>query len=781
MSWSNRNLGLRLLASSSHPIPQATFFRRSAAVQSSDVLSSRCLYQTTSVGNPNKNGTAKPDGLQVLAYEKQVDRLLKSPHYGERMAAPWLDIVRFSDTVGYHGDQNQRIFAYRDYGIDAINRNKPFDQFTLEQLAGDLLDDPTPQQLVATGLIRLNMMTREGGAQPAEYLAKYTADRVRMLGTAWLGSTTGCCECHNHKYDPFATKDFYSLGAFFDDVRQWGVYTTYRYTPNEDLPGFSNDYPFPPELRVESGSLKDQIAALERDSDRTAASHLKPGTQQSESYQRWLSESRRWIKQYPSGWQALTPDKIDNEKKTPHKLVEDAVLLSGEPITGEQTVLKSQMVQPTSVRSIQLEVLPDEANGDAVGRGPEGRFAVTLSASVRRGSAEANTTEPVNIAFAQANRLSPKGYKSGHDPRFLDSVWRSGPTLWQLPDETRLPHVAVYHLSETVALGPEDELVVQLTSDDIGKFRVSVSPFSRYVAGASSVDQVLSAALETAERDLSPRQLDALLAAYDRSVTPADQQNAEAIQYRNAILDCRSGLAMTMIAQPLPSDKIPEARVLPRGNWQDRSGEIVQPSIPEFLAGSWQDKPTRLTRKDLAEWLASDENPLVARHYVNRMWKHFFGAGLSGKLDDLGNQGEWPSHPRLLDWLASEFRDGWDMKHITRLIVTSHTYRQSAALPSESASGDLKDIDPYNRLLSQQSPRRLEAEAVRDNALRHCRLAQYRFYRRPQRLSVSARRPLRKSTVSQSCLCSRRRRASVSAGRLHALATNFSASDAGQL
>ena len=266
------------------------------------------------------------------AYEQQVDRLLKSPHYGERMAAPWLDIVRFSDTVGYHGDQNQRIFPYRDYVIDAINRNKPFDQFTLEQLAGDLLDDPTPQQLVATGLVRLNMMTREGGAQPAEYLAKYTADRVRMLGTAWLGSTTGCCECHNHKYDPFTTKDFYSLGAFFDDVRQWGVYTTYRYTPNEDLPGFSNDYPFPPELRVESDSLKDQIASLERESDRTAASHLKSDTRQSEPYQRWASESRRWFKQYSSGWQPLAPDEIDTEKETPHKVVGDAVLLTGVPI-----------------------------------------------------------------------------------------------------------------------------------------------------------------------------------------------------------------------------------------------------------------------------------------------------------------------------------------------------------------------------------------------------------------------------------------------------------------
>ncbi len=177
------------------------------------------------------------------AYERLVHRLLDSPHYGERMAVPWLDLARFSDTVGYHGDQNQRIFPYRDYVIDAFNRNKPFDQFTTEQLAGDLLPHPTTEQLVATGFNRLNMMTREGGAQPGEYLAKYASDRVRTVAITWLGSTMGCAECHDHKYDPFTQRDFYSLGAFFADVKQWGVYHDYDYTPNPELKGWSNDHP----------------------------------------------------------------------------------------------------------------------------------------------------------------------------------------------------------------------------------------------------------------------------------------------------------------------------------------------------------------------------------------------------------------------------------------------------------------------------------------------------------------------------------------------------------
>lgn len=189
------------------------------------------------------------------AYAKQVDRLLASPHFGERWATWWFDVARFTDTVGYHGDQNARNFPYRDYVIDSFNKNKPFDLFTREQLAGDLLPNPTPEQLTATGFNRLNMVTREGGAQPKEYLAKYNADRVKTVATTWLGSTLGCAECHDHKFDPFSQKDFYALAAFFGDVQQWGVYSDYGYSPNPDLKGFNNDFPFPPEIQVESPAL----------------------------------------------------------------------------------------------------------------------------------------------------------------------------------------------------------------------------------------------------------------------------------------------------------------------------------------------------------------------------------------------------------------------------------------------------------------------------------------------------------------------------------------------
>jgi len=330
------------------------------------------------------------------AYEKQVDRLLASPHFGERMAAYWLDIVRFSDTVGYHGDQNQRIFPYRDYVIESLNSNQPFDEFTREQLAGDLMEDPTVEQLTATGLIRLNMVTREGGAQPGEYLAKYTADRVRMLGTAWMGATTGCCECHNHKYDPFSIEDFYSLGAYFDDVRQWGVYSSYGYTPNPDLKGFSNDYPFPPEMRLESDSLKEQIAFLENKVATEMSTQLKNAKlNSSEKFQGWLSQLQTAFDAGEDQWSVLKPDDVVLAEEAPQKqLDDDSVLLTGKPVKSQKITISKTLQRPTVVRTVQLEVLPHEQNNGYVGRSKNGKFSAEVDI---RKQVDPGDEEPLDV------------------------------------------------------------------------------------------------------------------------------------------------------------------------------------------------------------------------------------------------------------------------------------------------------------------------------------------------------------------------------------------------
>ncbi len=647
------------------------------------------------------------------AYERQVDRLLDSPHYGERMASPWLDIVRFADTVGFHGDQNQRIFPYRDYVINAFNKNKPFDEFTREQLAGDLLPNPTDEQLTATGFTRLNMMTREGGAQAKEYLAKYTAERVRSVGTAWLGATMGCCECHDHKYDPFTMRDFYALGAFFSDLQQWGVYSNYGYTPNRDLLGFNNDSPFPPELYARSGSLNQRIVVLQRESDKQITAELPADIAERDSFRLWLETTSELLASHPDGW--VFGDIVSSTASKGTKFVQTddgSLLLVGEPQAEELTTLEIAVPSPLSVDSIRLEVLPDESHGGHVGRHANGGFRVEFAASVQRGSD--SDSQELKVAWAQPDHEAPRNYRSGQHSVYLGTQWQSLPARWQVPDDgTKQAHTAIYHLAESLPLGPADKLIVKLKSADIGRVRISVTPLAEAIPGRAAADKRFVQAIAKKVREWQPDDRDCVVAAYYRAITPEDQESDTCKKFRREIVDCRAGYAHTLIAQQFPQQRYLVSRVLPRGNWQDESGDVVEPNTPEFLPENRNPADGRRTRLDLANWLTSSENPLTARHFVNRLWKQCFGAGLSNKLDDLGNQGEWPSHPLLLDWLACEFRDsGWDIKRTLKLIVMSSTYRQRAAWRS-----DLAEVDPYNRLVSQQSARRLAAEMVRDNAL----------------------------------------------------------------
>ena len=374
------------------------------------------------------------------AIKKMTEKFLSSKAFGERMAVNWLDLVRYADTNGYHADIQWKVSPYRDYVINSFNDNKPFDQFTIEQIAGDLLPESSVEQKVAAGYNRLNMKSTEFGIQDAEYLAKYAADRVRTTATTWLGVTLGCAECHDHKFDPFTIKDFYSFAAFFADIKGVGYY------PSAQKVGWGET------IKVLKKQTRIEIKELEE----------KAKIEQSD-------ESLEVIK-----------NKIENLKK------------------------QSQEMLAT----------------------------------------------------------------------------------------------------------------------------VSVKP------------------------------------------------------------------RMT--------------RIFPRGDWMDQSGEVVGPALPKFLS---HQKVS--SRKDLAEWIVSDNNPLTARVFVNRLWKMFFGTGISNVLDDIGSQGEWPSHPELLDWLAVEFMEsGWDIKHMVRLIVSSQAYRQSSL-----ETNQLRDIDPENRLIARQSSFRLDAEFIRDNAL----------------------------------------------------------------
>lgn len=378
------------------------------------------------------------------SWEKIVDSFLSSPAYGERMASHWFDLVRYSNSVGFHGDQELRSAPYRDYVINAFNANMPFDQFTREQLAGDLLPNPTQDQIIATAYNRLNKVTKEGGAQAGEYLAKYAADRVSNLSSIWLGSTLECAECHDHKYDPFTAEDFYSMAAFFADVKQKGVYSG------------GNNQVFAPELFMLPPDKEAELKSLEKE--------LKKLDKKSKKY-----------------------------KETAKKI----------------NALKNQA---------EVCVITE-------------------------------TVEPV------------------------------------------------------------------------------------------------------------------------------------------------------------------ETRILPRGNWMDKSGKVVQPKVPHFMKQI--SKKERATRLDLANWLCSENNPMAARAFVNRIWAMYFGKGISEITEDLGSQGEFPINPELLDFLAGKFMDSkWDIKGIIKTIVMSDTYRLSTERNPQMIAKD-----PYNRFQARQSIIRLNAEVIRDTAL----------------------------------------------------------------
>ena len=645
------------------------------------------------------------------AYERQVDRLLGSAHFGERMAVPWLDLARFTDTVGYHGDQNQRIFPYRDYVIDAFNRNKPFDQFTIEQLAGDLLPNPSDEALVASGFNRLNMMTREGGAQPKEYLAKYAADRVRTVSMAWLGSTMGCCECHDHKFDPFSAKDFYQMEAFFADLKQWGVYMDYSYTPNPDLRGFSNDHPFPPEIEVDNPYLHRRLSKLQEQVDAVvskSAVKLKSSKERQADFAKWQKDSIVFLKLWPDGWTLPRPEvylrlkDTNSEPATNSTLQADnTVLFSDKP---KDNLKLSLPLSNMSISAIRLEITPQEMSAEKkAGRKKRSGAAVGLTASVKR---QDGKESKIPFYFAEAN------YKQ---ERYVNGAPIVGvKDLWQISTE-HAEQTAVWLLEKPLQVADGDVLIIALGNLAVASVRVSVSPFSAQDPLQAGLGPPLLSALtgKLARKEAKP--------FLDRSFLLATQWDQDSVaeirKLESEIHQCRHGRAFTMVSAA--RDPI-STRILPRGNWQDESGEIVQPAPPHFLPQVANPDSRRLTRLDLAKWLVSPENPLTARTVVNRFWKQFFGAGISAVVDDLGAQGEWPVQPELLDWLACEFvqptlphaAHAWDVKHIVKLMVMSATYRQNS-----NQRLDLKDIDPNNRLLASQSPRRLEAEFVRDNAL----------------------------------------------------------------
>jgi hypothetical protein len=643
------------------------------------------------------------------AYERLVDRLLGSPHYGERMAVYWLDLVRFADTVGYHGDQNIDVWPYRDYVIRAFNQNMPFDQFTREQLAGDLLPHATVQQRVASAYNRLNMVTREGGAQAKEYLAKYAGDRVRTTSSTWMASTLGCAQCHDHKFDPFTSRDFYSFAAFFADVKEEGVYQS---------SGFYEA--FPPVIRV---------PAAKEDETKLAALAARFSEAQKElSRLRQLSANLHSNTTALAEAQAQAGAALGLDAEALSKAQADWQSAAGERlrVASEQEVA---LIVEDDVRGGKKQEqwkLVEKADGKPTHSGKRVREQ-SSDALVQHFATDFTKTHKLQ----KGDRLYAYVYLDPNKlPETLMLQCDSGGSQWRHRaywGKDLIPFGTIgkdepdhHHVGDVPAGGKWARLEADIASLGLepGKeiHGLAFTQHGGHVwwddAGVIAKDGLPEEVVAVLKKE-TPAWTEAdhrtLLAEFfdQRAVKVAETKLAAARKEKE---DFEKALPMCVVTEAVEPRPV---HVLPRGNWMDDSGPVVQPAVPQSLPQPKTEGNARLTRLDLANWFVSRENPLTARVFVNRLWKLHFGTGLSKVLDDLGTRGEWPRHMDLLDWLAVEFMDNhWDVKHVVRLLVTSSTYRQS------SKPGDkLKELDPYNRLYARQSRWRFEAEFVRDNAL----------------------------------------------------------------
>ena len=635
------------------------------------------------------------------AWEKQVDHLLASPHYGERMAIYWLDLVRYADTVGYHGDQDVSVSPYRDYVINAFNANMPFDQFTREQLAGDLLQDPTQSQLIASGYNKLGMMSAEGGAQPKEYLTKYASDRVRTASTVWLGSTLGCAECHNHKFDPFTQKDFYQFASFFADIKERGLYA-----------GANRDGAWGPSVKV----ADDELAGLLEVIDRRLAelTEVYEATDVTDSIKKWQEE----LSATNTAWKPLVPTELSALHETKIKSQPDHSVLASGPGHETNTYTVTVANQTNEWKGIRLEVLPhDSLPQKGPGRASNGNFVIS-EVKVFSVDADGKRT-PLKLINAKASFEQADGeknpYKGWKAVAVIDGDAKGATWGWAVMPQAGKANSWIAEFETPFKPDSPATLVFEIEQNHtnpghtLGCFRLSGTSGKVVLGAENKLPAEIQAILSLASNDRNDAQSSALMAHY-RTIAPelADLRTKIESTKKERTNTENSHTRTSLITQTVPAR---EMRVLPRGNWMDDSGELVTPNVPHFLPQiKFEERATRL---DLANWITARDNPLTARVFVNRLWKAFFGTGLTKVLDDIGSQGEYPSHPELLDALAQEFIDsGWDIKHIVRLIVTSNTYRQSS-LPRP----ELDETDPFNRLLARQARFRLDAELVRDNAL----------------------------------------------------------------
>jgi hypothetical protein len=641
------------------------------------------------------------------AYERLIDRLLASPHYGERWARHWLDQARYADSDGYEKD-GKRPFAwrYRDWVIAALNADQPFDQFTIEQIAGDLLPAATQDQKIASGFHRNTLHNTEGGVDPEEDRVKKTVDRTNTVSTVWLGLTLGCAQCHTHKYDPITQREYYQMYAFFNSINE----------ENIEAPTAAAAVKFAADREKHARKLDELRAALQ--------------AYETEDFVRKQSEWETGAVKNSVGWQTLDITMAKSKHGAQLDVQPDkSVLVSGKNELSDVYTLETELKGNGKITAIRLEVLPHEklpAKGP--GRAGNGNFVLsTLSLEARPAKEAAVAWQKVPLAKALADF-------SQSQCEVQQAINDNPADFWAVVPHVGQRHVAVFETKELLGHDGGTKLTITLDqaynmaeAHNLGHFRLSVTTAPAPVPLEGLPQEVAAAlAVEASNRAEAHKKQ---IGDYFKTV------DAEHVKLAKVVADHQAKApkfpdelrAQSVVELPKPRT----TNIHLRGDFLAK-GDVVEAKtiavLPALASGGREpfdastqidakyqgaDAPRSPTRLDLARWLVDPANPLPARVTVNRLWQQHFGRGLVASSDDFGKQGEKPSHPELLDWLASDFSShGWSMKRVHRQIVLTSTYRQSARMRR-----DLAQRDPENILLARQLRRRVESEVIRDLAL----------------------------------------------------------------
>ena len=653
------------------------------------------------------------------AYERAVDRLLDSPAYGERWARPWLDLARYADTQGYEKDAKRTMWPYRDWVIHALNRNMPFDQFTIEQLAGDLLPDATQEQRVATGFHRNTMTNTEGGTDNEEFRYEAVIDRINTTFGAWMGSTFNCAQCHNHKYDPFTTVEYYRAMAFLNNT--------------EDADADDEK----PTMKVFKDAEQKQKFTQLRDKEKAAEKKLNEAIQ-APDFKVSLTEWENKIARDKAAWETLDPTNFVSEGGATLRTNNTKSIIAEGVNPSNDTYVVTASAGPGKITGIRLEAL-ETGEEKALGRHANGGFVLRKFelAATPRGAAEpkAVSFESVVADFSQkkfevSNLLTGKG---------------DGWAVETMKPENKVRRSAYFTLKEPLDLPEGGSLIFTLRHSDkhpganLKRFRL-YSTSSAQVAPQLSLPEEVRGILALAPEKRDKKQADKLVEYY-RALDPVTKPLHEAhAAAKKSADEFDKTIPISSVLAELAKPRVTKRHV--RGAYLN-TAEVVQPGTPACLHPFPADQPTN--RLGFARWVVSPDNPLTARVIMNRIWEQYFGRGIVETVEELGKQGEAPSHPELLDWLACEFMapveslnrsnvktgrssdhlnnstiqrfndstlQRWDLRHMHRLIATSATYRQASQVTPALARRD-----PYNRLLARGPRVRLEAEMVRDQAL----------------------------------------------------------------